>query len=656
MQIYYGRRYTDFFSDNVHDTDLDTSVLDPSVEGLESVDDTDQTTSSSGGLNKLAKLYSLDTSDTLHLTTIPGVLRLSSKNFKTTTKRGFIMKEFNDMFNLFPAFMVRTDKIKDYTDKYVVVKVTQNLDPLTGVKSLYGTIERYIGDVGDVKTEQTLCQVISTCHWSRKIERNLQASNSLARDDLTPERSDLSSNKSMYTVSVDPPGSKDIDDAISVEIVDSHNVIVGVHIADPTSYVIEGSELDLEISKRAESVYLSDVTYHMFPESLSTDLFSLREKRVSRTFSVMVHLTKTDRWNITTSSVTKTLVRIDENTTYDAYQTTVDTSNTDDVFPVNSKKLMYEIGRDLYVDMLDSGRQTEYSSKRMVELFMVLANCIVAEKAVELASDLTSGTTDGQPKKVPIIVRSQGVSDYVLSDTEKIQAKELTTKDQALLVEHTQLRAQSAELRYYNPKSTMNSHATLKKSLYTHFTSPIRRYSDILFHRTLYNLLTRNSTFSLNIMIDGDSFGVGEMFVMNHYKKYYRNVSNLEKHILLTHDVIENLGYYPSDRIIKLQGVILDINTVNTDSKKALTNTKIVLKIKCTSVVQSDETEAKIDPQLLQRLTKRLCNTVHTVTYVPGVSGDDVSTSSTPEFRLFDEITYKMCFLQRDVRKVRTYL
>lgn len=651
--------------------------------------------------NENLPLYSLDTSGKLHLTLIPGVLKLSSKSFKTTDKTGYIMKEFNSAFNILPPFMVKTNKIKDYVDKYVVVKINQSLDSFTGKFSLIGTIDRYIGNVGDRTAEKTLCQIMSTCHWNRKIDKmitpitsitscmsiknkknqtnikelNKQDLNLLLKKlgitdhDLTPNRCDMSNRKHIYTVSVDPIGSQDIDDAISIEPSDSHSIEIGIHIADPSSYLIEDSDLDKEIANRIESVYLKDVTYHMFPTELATNLFSLKQGVAKRAFSVMIQMKLIDGvWRDTNHYITKTIIKIDNNTSYDRFQSVVDGAQNMLNENADNMRLLYDIGQDLYTYYLNrnktvqnkENKTTTYSSQKMIEIFMVLANYKVAEEMVKLSKETGMFT--------PVIIRSQQESIYSLQHMNLDNA--LDTVDNSLLIDHIKLRTTSAELRYYNSESNnSNRHSSLDLDLYTQFTSPIRRYSDILVHRIMYNLMDKNS-FTLNCLNDStitsniestitpnidsnlisNKIGIHEMFLMNHYKKFYKHVSQLEKEIYFVRQVIDILGYYPSDRIIYLHGVVLDVSITDQKGSKTLSNQIITLRVKCLSI--NVDIMDNLDIQLHEHDFEYLKGCIHTIK----ITSDIDKNLSVNDNWLFQKIDYKMCFLDRDVQKIRTYM
>lgn len=620
-------------------------------------------------------LYSLDTENRMHLDLIPGVLKLSSKRFKTTKASGYIMKEFEPAFGYLPTFMVKTDKLKDYIDKYAIVRVSHNLDKLTGQKSITGVIDRYIGNVGDTDAEKELCKIISTAHWSRKIDRSRCFDTSgkydetiesvkiqellklgITFEDQTPDREDISKpseTTNRVTVSVDPEGSKDIDDAISIELIDDTKVLIGIHIADPSSYLIEGSTLDQEVAKRAESVYLKDQTFHMFPEYLSTTVFSLVGDRDNRAFSVLLELTKnteSNEWDITKKTVKKTKIRMDRNMTYEQFQTEHKSDH--------KMSMLYSIGESLHTKLLNSQKLVTYDSKKMIEIFMVLANCTVAEQMVKICTSVTGLNSH------PILIRSQKPSGYEI-DIGTLESDGVDKSDTSslgrLIDEHVKLHMKSAEIRFYSnrhlssedDKLNDNAHHSLGLDLYTHFTSPIRRYSDILVHRIMWNLMSyhvkddrrndhRNDHQGVRFKLANlNRTDLHQMFVMNHYKQFYKRVYGLENEIKITHHYIDSVGKDPVNRVHTLQGIVLDI--IKDQSSGRIDK----IKIKCTGLGISDGSE--LSPKIAKSLSQLFKNTIHTVRI-----GTDQQIPDN--LKMFQPIQYKVCYLARDVRKIRPFL
>lgn len=580
------------------------------------------------------KLYSLDSNGQMHLNLIPGILRLSSKKFKTTHTNGYIMKEFDPVFGILPTFMVKTNKLKDNVDKYVIVRIIHSTDQKTAslTASLTGTVERYIGDIGDIDVEKNLCKIISTCHWSKKIEKMNDVELGISTCDQTPLRIDMTliPKDKIITVSVDPLGSCDIDDAISFEMKSDTECEIGIHIADPTSYIIENSILDKEIAKRCESVYLKNDTIHMFPYQLSTKTFSLNQNQKNRSFSVILGLNLQNmNWHITTKKITKTIIRVDRNMTYGQFD---DEHEYDTML-----NTLYGIGKYLYKTILDPQDIVLFESKKMIEIFMVIANNCVAEKMIELSNC---------EQLSHVIIRAQKIehTEYLINE---IHAR--NPLYQEFINSHLQIRRRSGELRIFSkltPES--NKHYSLNLNLYTHFTSPIRRYSDILVHRLLYNLISGTEVFKLLDAPDR----LHQLFLMNHYKKYYKLINQLEQDIIITHHVIRTIPD-PWDRIWNVRGVIIDLR------EKKNNRTKII--VKCMGLCEAMGVDNNVSQYLM--------NTTHTLwvetqdrakakdqeqdlTKAP----DQGQDKDQDKFTLFETIQFKVCFLSKDIRKIRSYV
>ena len=633
--------------------------------------------------NIVRNIYSFDTDGISHLPVIIGVLRLSAKTFNTTSTKGYITKRFDPLFNITPSFQVKTNKLNDSMDKYAVVKIVVNVDKIDGQSVITGIIDRYIGDVGDLLAEKEIGMIIATAHWSAKVDKSRNyADIGISDIDLTPQRIDVTKWKHRpFIVSVDPEGSKDIDDAISVQktsecselwnenVLDetklSDTYTIGIHIADPSSYIIEGSALDVEVSKRAETYYGTDTTKHMFPTTLSTDVFSLvstkqvqvqeKEQSTRRAFSVFLMVTNINgKWTILTNRIVKTLISIDMNTTYENFQNIVSQNNSCSDQNNDQMILLYLICQDIFRSTLDKTCRIDYDSKKMIETLMVLANMTVAQTMIR------SMNAD-----MPIILRSQKTSCY--DEIPKETSSRLMTK-------HIQLKSESAILKIYDP-NTDNSHSTLGIDMYTHFTSPIRRYSDILVHRILYNLLTSTNTFNL-CQLKQCNNRIDQMFKMNHYKKFYRSCKIFEQNVILQHLITECSDILPTYNVVELEGTIVDISFKSNKSKTRLHDIKCCIKIcdPCVNQKYPDDIDKHNYHKLYKtynKINKHIANIIHTVyvtTYDNTIDNDitesmiksgDIEMFKTiifNRFQMFSKINYKMCGLETDVKKVIMYL
>ncbi|MGB2769746.1 MAG: ribonuclease R [Candidatus Zixiibacteriota bacterium] len=333
------------------------------------------------------------------------------------------------------------------------------------------------------------------------------------------ERLDLR-DKNCFTI--DPADAKDHDDAVSLEIKPDGNYLLGVHIADVSFYVKEDSALDHEALKRGTSVYLVDRVIPMLPEKLSNSICSLKPQRNRLTYSVMLELTPEGErvgYEIK-KSVVKSRAKLD----YDEVQKFFDTGQAskrmegleDDLLEMRSlsRKLLEKrlkkgsldfdlpeahvvLGKDGKVqDIFEVAR---LESHRLIEEFMLLANRTVAEHVTRRAVPfLYRIHEEPDPDKmeafsdfVSTLGHSFKVSGKIRPKKIQIFLKSLEGKPEEELINEILLR--SLKKACYAPEDI--GHFGLAFSHYTHFTSPIRRYPDLLVHRLLKEMQEKKYSF-----------------------------------------------------------------------------------------------------------------------------------------------------------------
>ncbi len=327
-------------------------------------------------------------------------------------------------------------------------------------------------------------------------------------------------NKNCFTI--DPVDAKDHDDAVSLEIEPNGNYLLGVHIADVSYYMKEDSDLDREALKRGTSVYLVDRVIPMLPEKLSNNVCSLKPNRIRLTFSVILELTpQGERLGY---EIKESVIKSKAKLNYDEVQKLFDSGYVsrsikgleNDLLAMRnlSRKLLEKrlakgsldfdlpeahvvLGKDGRVqDILEVAR---LESHRLIEEFMLLANRTVAEHVSRLAVPFLY-----RIHEEPDQDRMEAFSDFVATlgysfkvsgkiRPKKIQRflKSLEGKPEESLINEILLR--SLKKAYYGPENI--GHFGLAFSHYTHFTSPIRRYPDLLVHRLLKELQEGKYTF-----------------------------------------------------------------------------------------------------------------------------------------------------------------
>lgn len=318
--------------------------------------------------------------------------------------------------------------------------------------------------------------------------------------------------RKVTTFTIDPDTAKDFDDALSLEYMDDESFEIGVHIADVSHYVKAGSALDGEAYKRSTSVYLVDRVLPMLPERLSNELCSLRPNEDKCTFSAVFTFDKNDK--LTKSWFGKTVIHSDHRFAYEGAQEVMTSGEGDyaeELKKLNTlaKKLRKKRFKNGSIDfdaeevkfrLDEEGKPIEaYVKKRidahmLIEEFMLLANKGVAKFINEKSKGLEIPFVyrihdEPDADKVADLAKFAKEMGIILdvSTPEKLAAaynqltEEAKTNDAVKLLEPIAIRTMSKAVY-----STENiGHYGLGFSFYSHFTSPIRRYSDVLAHRIL---------------------------------------------------------------------------------------------------------------------------------------------------------------------------
>ncbi len=323
-----------------------------------------------------------------------------------------------------------------------------------------------------------------------------------------PNRLDIR-DKIVFTI--DPIDAKDFDDALSIEPIDENKFLVGVHIADVGFFVKENSALDLEARKRGTSVYLVNYVVPMLPEALSNKWCSLVPGEDRLCFSVFIEMNK--KAEVLNYRLAKTVINNKRRFTYEEVEEILKTGQGDFVEQLLQLNQLAKIlfknriqhgGIDFNTDevrfILDTNglpleikKKDRLQSHKLIEDFMLLANRIIAKE----------GKKFEETKKLPFVYRVHDVPDeekieqlanfvsslgYKLNISGGVKSKALQKlleqvkdKPEEILVNEVMIRSMAkAE---YSEKNI--GHYGLAFDYYTHFTSPIRRYPDLVVHRLL---------------------------------------------------------------------------------------------------------------------------------------------------------------------------
>jgi ribonuclease R len=405
---------------------------------------------------------------------------------------------------------------QDFADATDGDKVVASIDKFEDRKaSPEGRVLRVLGPGTDPAT-RVLSLAMSMdvkADFPEEVEAEAETiSVDIPQDELARRR-DLRDEK-IFTI--DPEDAKDFDDAIHIERRDDGTYEVGVHIADPSFYVQPGSALDTEALERATSVYLVDRTIPMLPEKLSNKVCSLRPGEDKLAFSCIMQIDA--HGDVESYELAETVIHSKERLTYDEAQDYIDGGFPDDpvareVVTANrlaktlTKKRMREGSVDFDTDEVkvllgpeghpaDIVRRERIDANRLIEELMLLANRTVARHIAE--QNQQSGPERPFIYRIhpePDAERIQSLAEYVqvfgyeleLTDgnARSTELNRLLSTVRGTPEEPVIKRAalQSMSKAVYQSENT--GHYGLGFPYYTHFTSPIRRYPDLLVHRLL---------------------------------------------------------------------------------------------------------------------------------------------------------------------------
>ena len=324
--------------------------------------------------------------------------------------------------------------------------------------------------------------------------------------------------RKVTTFTIDPKDAKDFDDALSIRKLKDNLWEVGVHIADVTHYVKEGSIIDKEAEKRATSVYLVDRTIPMLPERLCNFLCSLRPHEEKLAFSVIFDIT--EKGDVKNSRVVHTVIYSDRRFTYEEAQQIIETKNgdfKDEVLMLDTiAKALREkrfaagaINFDRYevkFEIDEKGKPVSVYFKeskdanKLVEEFMLLANRTVAEQIGRVPKGKKAKVLPYRIHDLPDPEKLDNLNQFIARFGYKLRTSGTKTdisksinhllddiqgKKEENLIETVSIRAMQ-KARY----STHNiGHYGLAFDYYTHFTSPIRRFPDMMVHRLVTKYL-----------------------------------------------------------------------------------------------------------------------------------------------------------------------
>lgn len=456
-----------------------------------------------------------------HKTEFVGVLQLNN-NF------GFVVPDDYKMYA--DIFIAKKDLNDAKNGEKVVAELLEWPD---NSKNPFGKIIKIIGKPGEHETEihSILYEYGLPYNFPDIVQNEAnQISTEITKDEIS-KRNDI---REVTTFTIDPADAKDFDDALSFKILENGNYQVGVHIADVTHYLTENTILDDEAYKRATSVYLVDRVVPMLPEILSNEVCSLKPNEDKLTFSAIFEIN--DKAKIISQWFGKTVMHSDKRFSYEQAQQIIENGIDQSIIENNEAKSieiseallkLNDLAKILRHQRISKGAITfdkievkfnldekanpigvyfkeSKDSNKLIEEFMLLANKKVAEFIGKRKENEEEKTFIYRIHDEPNIDKLYALNGLITKFGYKIKMTSQRDISESLnmLLKNVQGRAEENMIETLAIRtmskavySTQNiGHYGLSFSHYSHFTSPIRRYPDVMVHRLLFHYLNKGKS------------------------------------------------------------------------------------------------------------------------------------------------------------------
>lgn len=386
-----------------------------------------------------------------------------------------------------------------------------------GAKNPVGKIMYVLGKQGENNTEMSaiLAEYGFPLSFPQEVENEADAIPEMISNEELKNRRDF---RDTLTFTIDPADAKDFDDALSFKILENGNYEIGIHIADVSHYVKPGTPLDKEAFERGTSVYLVDRVIPMLPERLSNGVCSLRPKEDKLCFSAVFEIDADA--NVKDEWFGKTIINSNRRFSYEEAQELIENKSGEFSWEINILNNLAHILRErrfkhgaisfetteVKFQLDEAGNpigvyvKERKDAHKLIEDFMLLANRKVAEFIAKKGKGKKKLVFVYRAHDAPNEQTLLGFAQFALRFGYKINTK--SDREIARSLNHlmedvegkkeqnvlTQLAIRSMAKAVYTTKKS--SHYGLAFDFYTHFTSPIRRYPDILSHRLLEHYLS----------------------------------------------------------------------------------------------------------------------------------------------------------------------
>ncbi len=469
-----------------------------------------------------------------------------------------------------------------------------------------GKVVEMIGRAGEHRTEMNAIVLEHgfRTSFSAEVEKEaaeLEKNHAQIIKDELPKRADY---RGLTTMTIDPADAKDFDDALSLRELPDGTYEVGIHIADASFFAKPGTAIGEEAQKRGTSVYLVDATIPMLPHALSAGIASLKPGEERLAFSAVFILDKNA--NVLERTFSKSVIKSDKRFSYEEAQAVLDTQNGPYLKELNTLLRLATVMRKQRADegAIDFGdnevkfeldpsgkplrvvRKQRIDTNWLIEEFMLLANREVATYISNLAKKVPEKNyvflyrIHDEPKQDRIeelgtFVRAVGYEfnkrkkgGYGAKDIQKL-LQQIEGKPESALIRTATLRSMAKAI--YSTKNI--GHFGLSFEYYTHFTSPIRRYPDMLVHRILAshlegNPITRREYGDLEKMCLNASEQEGKAVQAERDSIKYKLVEYMQGKVGQTFDAlisgVTEWGLYVEDKESSAEGLVR-VRTIGND-------------------------------------------------------------------------------------------
>ena len=420
-----------------------------------------------------------------------------------------------DNKNIYTDFFIKKDNNEKYDRN---IKVLAKVTNWNTVRKPEARIIKILGKSGENETEinSILYEYDLSQNFPKEVINEIDKINSKIDQAEIKKRKDI---RKLTTFTIDPSDAKDFDDALSIDENNDGSFNIGIHIADVSHFFDKNSLINREAEKRATSVYLVDRTIPMLPEKLSNYLCSLRPDSDRLTFSVMFDINIEAQ--IKNIWIGKTIIHSEKRFTYEEAQKCIEEGennfskglkilNTiakkirekrfkDGSFNFKTKEVKFILNESK--KPINIYEKKRYDSHKMIEEYMLLANKIVAEKVQKIKNKINPFVY--RIHEEPKTDKLEELKNYIAQFGYKINTEERTlSKSLNDLMKKIKGKPEENSIEKFAIRSMSKAKYSINKERhfglsfnnYTHFTSPIRRFPDIMVHRLLHNYL--NNKFS----------------------------------------------------------------------------------------------------------------------------------------------------------------